>query len=805
MDIFSDIRTFLISAKKTNEIEIRFSERFMNGVSYEVYKNVMDMLSSDNEWSKKHIKDVTETGIDSFGTQVRKVNNIFQKKTREFFRDSSLNRVINFCKNELNMKLSSASEEPVAMNVSDFTVQYVRNRDRTSFRHQSGLWTIDITKVVDNLNKTSFEIELEYTPGRGPDADVNSVRNIVTKILIAIQGGTLFITNNQTDIILRNYATVLGQNRDRPQFAGPLPFTLRLQDLQDGKLSCGYSVTDKADGQRYLLYIDENKRVFFISRPKGGPRLSNSLSYIGESNHCARSVLDGELVGNKFYVFDCLVANGNNVLQNTSLDKRLAKAAQVVSACKRIGDVRLMMKTFYMSYQDGVKSFKMKNNSYVMKIKDTKDIFDMAGKIWNSRDKKDYTLDGLVFTPIALNYFNKEIYKWKTTNTIDFFILKREPNIFVLHIASKDPTEGHQYKNLPFTGFDGNGTFLNQRNENVRNMMFDDQTVTNEIKNGIVTVSSKNFKEFQDKTVVEFKWYGKKFIPVKTRFDKQFSNGIGATNDAWESITHPISLNALSRPKYISCIRRYHNKIKDHLIKTYMSRVTVLDIGSGRGGDIHKYTKHRSQYVVGVDIEDVEYDYPRDKMEFYKVNDTEYSIKDLLANKRSRQQNGFDVVNCQFAAHYFFKNTAKLENFVENVSQNIKRNGTFVLTFLNGDVVRKLLSDNNIAQGKGLGMRSKNGNEVFRITRKYKDDQSLVGDKILVRLYGTAYFAQKTSMEYLIYPSEFVNYMDTKGFSLQSQRQFDKFCDMFDIECNNMNTPERRYSFMNMAMVFKKR
>jgi mRNA (guanine-N7-)-methyltransferase len=41
---------------------------------------------------------------------------------------------------------------------------------------------------------------------------------------------------------------------------------------------------------------------------------------------------------------------------------------------------------------------------------------------------------------------------------------------------------------------------------------------------------------------------------------------------------------------------------------------------------------------------------------------------------------GFDIVNIQFALHYFFESTSKLEGFLQNVSENLKNGGYFIGT-----------------------------------------------------------------------------------------------------------------------------
>ena len=50
-------------------------------------------------------------------------------------------------------------------------------------------------------------------------------------------------------------------------------------------------------------------------------------------------------------------------------------------------------------------------------------------------------------------------------------------------------------------------------------------------------------------------------------------------------------------------MRRYHNKIKENLYNTYCKNSNnILELCSGRGGDLHKWIANNIQNVVGYDI-----------------------------------------------------------------------------------------------------------------------------------------------------------------------------------------------------------
>jgi len=62
-----------------------------------------------------------------------------------------------------------------------------------------------------------------------------------------------------------------------------------------------------------------------------------------------------------------------------------------------------------------------------------------------------------------------------------------------------------------------------------------------------------------------------------------------------------------------------------------------------------------------------------------------------MMNLHGRADKGFDVVSCMFAIHYFCESEAKLNGFFENVARNLKPDGLFIATFMDGASVMKKL------------------------------------------------------------------------------------------------------------------
>jgi hypothetical protein len=91
----------------------------------------------------------------------------------------------------------------------------------------------------------------------------------------------------------------------------------------------------------------------------------------------------------------------------------------------------------------------------------------------------------------------------------------------------------------------------------------------------------------------------------------------------------------------------------------------------------------------------------------------------------SKLKMGADCISCMFAIHYFFESSAKLNGFLENLSQTLKVGGYFIGSCFDGQKVFDLLA--NIPNGK-----SKTGSEgttkLWEITKKYDAEEIPEGD-----------------------------------------------------------------------------
>lgn len=225
----------------------------------------------------------------------------------------------------------------------------------------------------------------------------------------------------------------------------------------------------------------------------------------------------------------------------------------------------------------------------------------------------------------------------------------------------------------------------------------------------------------------------------------------------------------------------------------FVEKKTLIDLAVGKAGDMSKWIKSNLRFVFGLDISKDNIENRLDGacaryLNYLKkskgvpkclfVNaDSGKNIKDGTAcfdetgkkivnalngigsksddiiGKGVRKQygiakNGFDVVSCQFAIHYFFENTEKLHNFLRNVSENCKVGGHFIGTSYDGLTVFNKLKDKKIGESiNGY----KHGKKIWEITKRFTEeefnvDESSVG--IAIDVYQET--INKVFQEYLV-------------------------------------------------------
>lgn len=188
---------------------------------------------------------------------------------------------------------------------------------------------------------------------------------------------------------------------------------------------------------------------------------------------------------------------------------------------------------------------------------------------------------------------------------------------------------------------------------------------------------------------------------------------------------------------------------------------------------------------------------------------------------------GFNVSSCQFALHYFFENKTTFHQFIRNITECTKINGYFVATCYDGKAVFDILKQKKNGESMSI---FKNERKIYEITKLYDetgfpDDEMSLGYPINVYQESI----NQTFREYLVNFEYFTEIMENYGFVIvpsEEAKHMDMpngsglFSDLFkhmenELKRNpkkevdygtalHMTAEERRISFMNRYMIFKK-
>jgi hypothetical protein len=415
----------------------------------------------------------------------------------------------------------------------------VRSSNKNERGRMIQTYNIDESNVFENPELYEIEVEVldnARTIFKEPRELSDNLQKVVKNVLCGLQRTNYPISYVEQKQVLQDYIKLLfeeenlkkGISKERiypSDFIGPGLKTLELQNVAPISKDVivpnitepySYCVTEKADGERHLLYVNEKGKIYLLN-------MNMNVVFTGaktEEEKCFNSLLDGELILhnkthqfiNVFAIFDIYYLNNNDVrarpFVKTSLkdDKyfkegcRLPLMKEFVNKLNPVSitykkpetqnkissiidrsitnksPITIIAKKFYPSFDESKEQSKyniFEANNYLLRR--------IADNLF------DYEIDGLIFTPTLLgvgsNKFleagpKKKItwehcFKWKPSeatktfpqsyNTIDFLVItKKNPDgseiitpIFENGINVYESTQYNQYKTLILAvGFD---------------------------------------------------------------------------------------------------------------------------------------------------------------------------------------------------------------------------------------------------------------------------------------------------------------------------------------------------------------
>lgn len=416
-------------------------------------------------------------------------------------------------------------------------------------------------------------------------------------------------------------------------------------DLREGGLMFGkvrYSVTPKAEGMRRFLVVHNSGLWFFSSAPG---KTSYCLIYKSDDKEFEdwkkynETILDGEDIpqdnegetprkGNysdikHYYLpFDTLLFRGKDVRNDNLFDRQ-----SYISIIKTVGNTERLLieeKPFYdlgTSLETMYKSIEKCLNQNVF----------------------SYETDGFIFTPINEEYNpQNNVYKKQRNLSKYSDIVKWKPlEKTSMDLEMEIGINRKLYSSGPRTEFKGDDRDIFDPETQIDwyNPLFEN------IKNGDIVEFGPKFVEGQvvrnsDNNII--------LKPFRIRYDKTFANNKDVVESVWQDINDPITIETLLG-KDDTMLRQYHNDIKRDLyshIKKYVDSKTkrdqeykshLIDIGSGRGGDLSKYKFGGFTKILAIEPYEPNYNEFIERLES-SFKDLKPKITTLLAGGEESQR-----------------------------------------------------------------------------------------------------------------------------------------------------------------------
>lgn len=506
-----------------------------------------------------------------------------------------------------------------------------------------------------------------------------------------------------------------------------------------------YAVTSKLDGMRKHLFI-HNKQAYLINPPY-------DIFKVSDKANLERALFDGELVGNELFIFDVAFVKNTNATEkqlHTRLD--LIEETDIF-----VENIKISTKTFYNTgniYNDVEAALKENKNF----------------------EDNDIKTDGLIFQPIKGHFVNSDTFKWKPVDnlTIDFMVEQiwgEKENIYNLSVAGKGR----------IVAFRGTRKFPYLKTVSFKNNAFKDEPMSSG-------------------RILEFKWDKKSenFVPIKFRDDKPSPNRADVAINVWEDIMEPIYEETI-QGKDLVIMRKYHNMIKDHLITTYINRgSTILDIGTGRGGDLSKWkNRNINAFAVEPDKKNVETIKERNKTvnaNIKIINAGAEETTEILKNVDE-----VDAISAFFSLTFFPESEEIFDGLINTIDRTLKKNGYLVGIVLDEGKLREFAKNNDMIKTK------KYENSAFSL-RKGKWNKEPFNNKLWVDIKDKNSMVKNVE-EYLFRFSYFVERLREIGIHLYrtEEEEESKYKESFISKNIGFLSPDaQEFSKFNRCFVFKR-
>lgn len=255
--------------------------------------------------------------------------------------------------------------------------------------------------------------------------------------------------------------------------------------------------------------------------------------------------------------------------------------------------------------------------------------------------------------------------------------------------------------------------------------------------------------------------------PRKPRRDKQSANKLDIALANWDDIMDPVTEQDITG-RNLSAAFIYHNKLKYYLYEKLRNGSNILDIGSGRGGDINKWKP--LGLIVAVEPNESN----REELERRILakaitknvdvvpvggEDTETIRNEVI---KMIPDGKVDAVTLMLSMSFFWSTTTHLDALIKTMVTNIKSNGKIIFLTIDGDSLEQLFEPAF--------------SEIWHTDKKisiadihlYKNTLPPYGRPVDFVLPNTIVGAQR---EYVVHVDDLTQRLSQYGFELQEYRR----------------------------------
>lgn len=815
------------------EIEIRFTEMSMpkgrSGVTSSTFTRVLNAISRKTKspivWNETKEYLQIMSGVTS--RRILKVDRrVPETQWEEKWQQKR--SVLPMWNRAYMAKLAVSIEEDIPR-PSGFQPRMTREKRRASFK--DGNITVDLT-IVNTRNigvrgrMVTYEVELEINdPVHFEELNRKSV-GMVSLIQDSVQP----YSEDEYHELIRHVNTTLGSSIwDKKLLASSIdsrvmtkPRNLHYGDLVYGGLVgnelTSYWALHKTDGERKLLVV-HNNIVWLAMHPNS----LNKLATIGTgANHLNGYIFDGEFIpksarrsnapSNDIYylIFDTLS------IPSIMGDKEADTSVMRKRFVKRLKAADIVYKYFANSPMAiGVKSARS--------IASIPDFYNNMRRMAVEEPTLKYDTDGFIFVPDRISEddtANQYLPMFKTRGRDRSLV--NHPDL----VKYKPPEK----ITIDFAvQIIGNSYTLLVSVAGGQKVPFNAKYPV-EYTSQMVDIASIKEHNVTDGTVVEFKWDRDRmvFVAERPRFDKSWPNNSIVADGNWSLIHNPINEDTM-KGNDVVLMRKYFNRVKKYILlksaKSFTSKPTLLDIGSGRGGDVSKWSNNYSKVLavepnlshikefasrtrrskLNLDVQVVMTDAHAD--EYNRTHEAELNAIPVENVEAMRRHNASklnvlpvsrlgdmaqssivmlrsggedhdlvtrvtkaylkgraDVVSSMLSLSFFWESESKFKALMKTITQNLSPNGEFVFMTIDGDKVDQAF--NPTFYGPKLG-REVTYNENH-ITMSYNPPVLNIDIKGTIVERQTEWLVRISDMQLALDKYKLVDVSDTTGENLVS-------------------------------------